>query len=74
MYFHVWDLDPEQPRIEAAPLRERIRQYRNLDKMEETVRSLLDRYQFRDIASHLALDLELDPVQAREAVARDRAF
>jgi hypothetical protein len=60
MYFHVWDLDPDQPRIEAAPLRERIRQYRNLDKMEGTIRHTLGRYQFRSIAGHLDLDLELD--------------
>ena len=33
MYFHVWELDPDQPRIRAAPWKERVRQYRNLDRM-----------------------------------------
>ena len=60
MYFHVWDLDPEQPRIKAAPLKQRIRQYRNLDKMEGTIRSLLSRYPFGSIADYLGLDLQLE--------------
>ena len=46
MYFHVWEMDPEQPRILAAPLWERIRQYRNLSKMDEIVRYYLGRYRF----------------------------
>ena len=33
-YFHVWELDPEQPRISAASKYNRIRHYRKLDKME----------------------------------------
>jgi len=33
-YFHVWELDPEQPRISAASKMNRIRHYRKLDKME----------------------------------------
>src|SRR5207248_1568146 len=32
-YFHVWELDPEQPRISAASKYNRIRHYRKLDKM-----------------------------------------
>jgi len=39
MYFHVWELDPDQPRIQAAPLWERVRQYRNLDRMDGILRS-----------------------------------
>jgi polysaccharide deacetylase family protein (PEP-CTERM system associated) len=55
MYFHVWELDPEQPRIMAAPWRERVRQYRNLDRMEEIIRYYLERYRFIGIADHLGL-------------------
>jgi polysaccharide deacetylase family protein (PEP-CTERM system associated) len=55
MYFHVWELDPDQPRIQAAPLRERIRQYRNLDKMYEIIRFYLGRYRFSGIGRHLGL-------------------
>lgn len=55
MYFHVWELDPNQPRIQAAPWRERIRQYRNLSKMEEIVRYYLGRYRFSGVGEHLGL-------------------
>jgi polysaccharide deacetylase family protein (PEP-CTERM system associated) len=55
MYFHVWELDPDQPRILAAPWKERVRQYRNLDRMEEIVRYYLERYRFGGIAEYLGL-------------------
>jgi polysaccharide deacetylase family protein (PEP-CTERM system associated) len=55
MYFHVWELDPEQPRIRAAPLYERVRQYRNLDKMFHIVQSYLEQYRFVGIADYLGL-------------------
>ncbi len=73
MYFHVWELDPEQPRIQAAPFRERVRQYRNLDRMEETIRYYLGRYQFTGIANHLGLPVELREAESPqpEAVAYD---
>ena len=47
MYFHVWELDPDQPRILAAPWTERVRQYRNLHKMPEIVRFYLGNYRFQ---------------------------
>lgn len=55
MYFHVWELDPDQPRIRAAPLRERIRQYRNLDRMVGIIRYYLQRYRFGPICEYLGL-------------------
>ena len=55
MYFHVWELDPDQPRVTAAPWHERIRQYRNLERMESIVRYYLERYEFVGIADHLGL-------------------
>jgi len=58
MYFHVWELDPDQPRINAAPLLERVRQYRNLDRMEGVIRHYLERYRFTAIAEHLGLASE----------------
>ena len=36
MYFHTWELDPDQPRINGVPLRQQVRQYRNLRKMPAT--------------------------------------
>jgi polysaccharide deacetylase family protein (PEP-CTERM system associated) len=55
MYFHVWELDPDQPRILAAPWKERVRQYRNLDRMEGIVRYYLENYEFSGIADALGL-------------------
>jgi len=55
MYFHIWELDPDQPRIQGAPLEQRIRQYRNLDKMAEIIRYYLGHYRFIGIADYLGL-------------------
>ena len=63
MYFHVWELDPDQPRIRAAPLKERIRQYRNLDRMAEIVRYYLAAYEFIGIGESLGLDRSFEARQ-----------
>ena len=55
MYFHTWELDPDQPRINGVPLRQRIRQYRNLKKMPAMVRHYLERYRFTSVADYFAL-------------------
>jgi polysaccharide deacetylase family protein (PEP-CTERM system associated) len=55
MYFHTWELDPEQPRISAASLAASIRQYRNLRQMEPMLREYLARYSFHGIADHLGI-------------------
>ncbi|HOC42249.1 MAG TPA: glycosyltransferase [Thermoanaerobaculales bacterium] len=69
-YFHVWELDPDQPRIQAAPLRERIRQYRNLDKMGDIIRYYLGSYRFTGIADHLGLPIDSAiPVRERRATS-----
>lgn len=52
-YFHVWELDPEQPRISAASKYNRIRHYRKLDKMEWILRENLALYDCVSIAQHL---------------------
>lgn len=55
MYFHVWELDPDQPRV-AAPLLQRVRQYRNLDRMREFLSTWLASHQFGTAAEFLGLD------------------
>ncbi len=50
MYFHTWELDPDQPRINGVSFRQQIRQYRNLRKMPAMVRHYLETYRFRSIA------------------------
>jgi polysaccharide deacetylase family protein (PEP-CTERM system associated) len=58
-YFHVWEIDPDQPKITAGSMLERIRHYRNLDRMEAILRSYLEQYKFTTIADYLKLKTEL---------------
>jgi polysaccharide deacetylase family protein (PEP-CTERM system associated) len=60
MYFHTWELDPDQPRINGVPLRQQIRQYRNLRRMPSLVRHYLESYRFTSIARYFELDEPLD--------------
>jgi polysaccharide deacetylase family protein (PEP-CTERM system associated) len=51
VYFHPWELDPEQPRIQAV-LKSRFRHYTNLRKTEPRLRRLLAAHpfeRFRDV-------------------------
>lgn len=66
MYFHVWELDPEQPRV-PAPLAQRVRQYRNLDRMRNFLSSWTSRHAFGSAAEFLGLQ------QPRMAPAPDAA-
>ena len=59
LYFHVWELDPEQPRISAASHYNRVRHYRKLDKMEWVLKEYLKRYDFVGGAEFLNLEDEL---------------
>ncbi|CAN5266620.1 hypothetical protein BH10ACI1_BH10ACI1_29100 [soil metagenome] len=59
MYFHVWELDAEQPRINAASTYNRIRHYRKLDKMEWIIKEILQKYEFCDAAEFLGLKDEI---------------
>jgi polysaccharide deacetylase family protein (PEP-CTERM system associated) len=45
-YFHPWEVDPDQPRIEGASLRSRFRHYVNLDTMEARLRRLLREFRW----------------------------
>ncbi len=40
-YFHPWEIDPEQPRQQAADMKSRFRHYLNLDKTESRLDRLL---------------------------------
>ncbi len=58
-YFHVWELDPEQPRINAASRYNRIRHYRKLDKMEWILKENIQKYNFCETAEFLGLKDEI---------------
>ncbi|MGE5112772.1 MAG: XrtA system polysaccharide deacetylase [Acidobacteriaceae bacterium] len=40
IYLHPWEIDPQQPRI-AAPLKSRLRHYRNIEQMQARLSELL---------------------------------
>lgn len=48
VYLHPWELDPLQPRIPCSRLT-RHRHYRNLDKTEQRLRSLLRSHRFSSV-------------------------
>jgi len=48
VYFHPWELDPNQPRI-PAKLRSRLRHYTNLAVMEKKLESLLRSFRFTTV-------------------------
>ncbi|HXF95971.1 MAG TPA: DUF3473 domain-containing protein, partial [Gemmatimonadales bacterium] len=55
MYFHTWELDPDQPRITAASWLQHVRHYRNLDRVPDLLRHYLSRYRFSPVAEYLGL-------------------
>ncbi|MFT4560041.1 MAG: polysaccharide deacetylase family protein (PEP-CTERM system associated) [Planctomycetaceae bacterium] len=68
MYFHIWELDPDQPRISAADRLSRIRHYRNLDKMQWVLEDHLSKYSFGTVADRLGLETRnVDRVKGRES-------
>lgn len=76
-YFHVWELDPEQPKISAASKYNQIRHYRKLDKMEWILKENLELYEFCDVAEYLdlrdSLQIEAqDPEHIESAIKIDR--
>jgi polysaccharide deacetylase family protein (PEP-CTERM system associated) len=60
LYFHAWELDPEQPRISASSWLTHLRHYRNLDRMEQFLEYYFERYRFTTAADYLELDTTLD--------------
>jgi polysaccharide deacetylase family protein (PEP-CTERM system associated) len=55
IYFHVWELDPQQPQVAAASSWSQLRHYRNLDKMDWVLDDYLSTYRFGSIAEYLGL-------------------
>ncbi len=53
VYFHPWELDPEQPRV-VAPLRARIRHYIGLNGTRKKLEALLKRFPFAPVKEVLA--------------------
>jgi polysaccharide deacetylase family protein (PEP-CTERM system associated) len=45
-YFHPWEIDPEQPRIEGIGLKTRLRHYLNLHRTKSRLKRLLSDFQW----------------------------
>ncbi len=63
IYFHPWELDPEQPRL-SGKMKSRFRHYLNLSRMERRVRDLLRSGEFVSLKTFLDTHLEAKPVPA----------
>tara|TARA_Y100000310_G_scaffold126785_1_gene125789 strand:- start:2166 stop:2999 length:834 start_codon:yes stop_codon:yes gene_type:complete len=46
-YFHPWEIDPEQPRIDKAPLKSKFRHYVNLSRMESKIKDLCKSHEWQ---------------------------
>jgi len=68
VYFHPWELDPEQPRI-PEKLKSRIRHYTCLDKMSGKLEFLLSRYCFNSFCGVASALDEARSVPALEAAS-----
>jgi polysaccharide deacetylase family protein (PEP-CTERM system associated) len=54
-YFHPWELDPKQPKIQGISVRSRFRHYINLDRMEAKLLRLLRDFRWTRL-DHLLAD------------------
>lgn len=72
MYTHVWELDPEQPRISGASPLTKLRHYRNLDKMAWVLEDYFKKYRFVGMADYLGLSRHaLDVAQVAGSVGAE---
>ena len=73
MYFHVWELDPEVPRIARAGWLQRLRRYRNVDSMGDRIAGLLADHHFIGIGDLLDLPrVAVEPPEAPTSIALSR--
>ena len=73
-YFHVWELDPGQPRIMSASRLQQIRHYRNVEDMPDRLRRLLAGHRFGSVASYLGLTPEPVRVEPDHKTERTRVY
>lgn len=48
-YFHPWEIDPDQPRVEGASVKSKFRHYVNLGRMEGKLTALLQDYKWNTV-------------------------
>jgi polysaccharide deacetylase family protein (PEP-CTERM system associated) len=57
LYFHPWELDPEQPRINLVSQISKLRQYRNLGLISKLLPFYFETGQFQSISQYLDIPL-----------------
>jgi len=67
-YIHPWEVDPGQPRLPGSML-SRFRHYRNLDRTEGRLQTLLTDFEFGTVAEVLDTVRVKEPAQAASAAA-----
>ena len=55
-YFHPWEIDAEQPRVDGLPVKSRLRHYLNLDRMEAKLDRLLSDFDWGRIDDALGVN------------------
>lgn len=71
-YFHPWEIDPEQPRVHGATLKNRVRHYLNLKRTAPRVERLIRDFRFdRMDRVFLAAGRNAYPVVALGAAGHD---
>jgi polysaccharide deacetylase family protein (PEP-CTERM system associated) len=65
IYFHPWEVDPDQPYVADAPLRSRVRHYINLRTMVDKLRRLTKEFQWCRV-DELVASQSAQVVPARE--------
>jgi polysaccharide deacetylase family protein (PEP-CTERM system associated) len=54
IYFHPWEIDPDQPRVANAPIKSKLRHYTKLDVMADKLRRLPRDFQWERLDSIVA--------------------
>lgn len=54
IYFHPWEIDPEQPRVANAPIKSKLRHYTKLDVMADKLRRLPQDFRWERLDSIVA--------------------
>lgn len=58
IYFHPWEIDPDQPRVANAPLKSKFRHYTNLGVMADKLRRLADDFEWDRLDAIVAREQE----------------
>ncbi|WP_438731156.1 XrtA system polysaccharide deacetylase [Parasphingorhabdus sp. DH2-15] len=67
-YFHPWEIDPDQPRVDNAPLKSRLRHYARLSAMADKLRKLTHEFSWDRMDELVAaMDVDQQEVTAKAA-------